>query len=235
MFVNAHMLRLGAAIIAGSAAMMAGAGRAGAQLTSLPLGWHEGGAHELYLMGTDAARRPGGNGFVVASIKSTVSNPHGAGSIQQSIRAEDYLGKRVRLTGWLKTGPHVADGIGSAHLWLRVDGDGTAISSDFMWARPVVMGTEWKEYTLVLDVPQNARGLTFGLCLDGAGQVWADDLTLDVVGLDVATTGRPGGMNGEKAATADSRREMTAAYRNASLKPMNMDFETHAVASAARW
>ncbi len=232
--LNTHTLRFGGTVAAATAALLLMASRAGAQLTSPPLGWHEAGAHELYAIGTDAARRPGSHGFVAASIKSKTTNPHGAGALQQSIRADDYLGKRVRLTGWLKTAPDNGDALGSAHLWVRVDGDGTAISSDFMWARPVVMGTDWKQYALVVDVPQNAKGLTFGLCLDGAGQVWADDLALDIVGTDVATTGRPGGMNGEKPATAESRREMSMAYRNAALKPVNMDFESHAVTSTMR-
>jgi hypothetical protein len=41
----------------------------------------------------------------------------------------------------------------------------------------------------VLDVPAESERLAFGVLLAGEGRVWLDDVRLDAVGLDVATTG----------------------------------------------
>ena len=49
------------------------------------------------------------------------------------------------------------------------------------------------EYEIVLDVPEQADQISFGLLLTGKGQVWMDDLKFEVVGKDVPTT--DGGLN----------------------------------------
>lgn len=41
---------------------------------------------------------------------------------------------------------------------------------------------------IVLDVPEEAQEVAFGLLLTGKGQVWMDDLNFEVVGKDVPTT-----------------------------------------------
>ena len=41
--------------------------------------------------------------------------------------------------------------------------------------------TDWSRHAVVLDVPEAAVRLAFGALLHGTGQVWADDLTLEVV------------------------------------------------------
>ncbi|MGI0014919.1 MAG: hypothetical protein ACREBU_15975 [Nitrososphaera sp.] len=47
---------------------------------------------------------------------------------------------------------------------------------------------DWKKYEIFLDVPQDSVGIAFGILLNGQGQVWIDDLNLEVVGEDVPTT-----------------------------------------------
>jgi len=49
--------------------------------------------------------------------------------------------------------------------------------------------TQWTKYSVVLDVPEDAAAIAFGLLMAGKGQVWVDDLAFDVAGPDVATTG----------------------------------------------
>ena len=41
--------------------------------------------------------------------------------------------------------------------------------------------TDWLRHAVVLDVPEAAVRLAFGALLHGTGQVWTDDLTLEVV------------------------------------------------------
>lgn len=42
---------------------------------------------------------------------------------------------------------------------------------------------------VVLDVPQDATGIFFGILLDAAGEVWLSDVKFEVVGTEVPTTG----------------------------------------------
>jgi hypothetical protein len=147
-------------------------------------GWRASGSHpQDYEMGTDAQVRRSGkaSGF----IKSKPSQQAGFGTWMQNIKADDYRGKRLRLSGFVKV-EKVEE---SAHLWMRVDGaQGELLSFDNMDNRPISGTTNWKRHDIVLDVPANAFMIAFGLLLAGKGQAWFDDLTLEEVGQDVAST-----------------------------------------------
>ena len=50
--------------------------------------------------------------------------------------------------------------------------------------------TGWQNYTVVLDVPQDATAIGLGILLAGTGAVWLNNVSVEVVGTDVATTGQ---------------------------------------------
>src|SRR5262249_34664433 len=113
-----------------------------------------------------------------AFLRSTRNATQSFRAITQLIRADAYRGKRLRLLGYAKT-CDVADWSG---LWMRIDGPGESfLAFDNMQTRPIMGTTDWKPYAVVLDVPQEALAVAFGAVLSGAGQVWADDLSLEVV------------------------------------------------------
>jgi hypothetical protein len=121
-------------------------------------------------------------------IKSKASaNGLGFASLSQYIIEYSYLGKRVRLSGYVKTDR----AIGSASLWMRVDGRTQMASIDNMRDRSIHGTTDWQRYDVVLDVPRDGIGIAFGALLQGTGEMWFDDLRLEVVGTDVPTTGSP--------------------------------------------
>ena len=111
------------------------------------------------------------------SIQAKVPKPSNSRSLTQIIKADSYRGKRVRLSGYLKT-REVSE---SSSLWLRIDGPTAAQGYDVMDRRPVTGTTEWTKYELTLDVPESAMRLAFGALLTGSGQIWVDDLTLEPV------------------------------------------------------
>ena len=117
----------------------------------------------------------GGQGAM--SLRSIVARPAGFRAVTQIVKADAFRGKRLRLTGYLKT-RDVAEFSG---LWLRVDGPNGMLGFDNMERRPVKGTTDWTRHEVVLDVPEPAVRLAFGSLLRGVGQVWLDDLTLDVV------------------------------------------------------
>jgi hypothetical protein len=206
----------------------------------VPTGWQAvtDGSGE-YTVTTDVARRDGGQGYAGATIKANAASPRGSAMLAQSVRADAYRGKRVRLTGYLKT---IGVNEGTAVLFMRVDGEGTVQTSDFMENRPLMLTTDWARQEIVLDVPRNAVGFTYGFMLGGSGQAWLDDVQLEVVGSDVATTGRPGGLYPVSNTKLDAReldkrrRDQEVAYRRAANAPVNLALhrgEPNAVVVAA--
>jgi hypothetical protein len=104
----------------------------------------------------------------------------------QASSAQQYLGKRVRLTGYLKS----KDVKSWAGLWLRVDQAGSKkpLAFDNMSNRAVKGTTDWKKYEIVLDVPAQASNIAYGALLHATGQIWFDNLSFEVVDTSVPTT-----------------------------------------------
>lgn len=225
-----------ASVLAIAAALVA-PGFARAQV---PAGWQAvtDGSGD-YTVSSDGSHRAGGQGFAGATIRANVESPRGSAMLAQSIRADQYRGKRIRLSGYLKT---IGVNEGTAVLFMRVDGDGVVQTSDYMQDRPLMLTTDWGKQELVLDVPRSAIGITYGFLLGGSGQAWLDEVELEVVGNDVAVTGRPGGLYPTPPAGLSAReretrrREQEVAYRRASDVPVNLamrrDGGTVIVASA---
>jgi len=146
-------------------------------------GWYLAGSNpESYEIGlvNDAERN--GN---VAFLKSKKA-VDGFGTIMQSFNPSNYLGKRVRLTGYIKS----KDVENWAGMWFRVDGpeEGKSLAFDNMQQRPIKGTTKWKKYEIVLDVPENSTSMAFGVLQAGPGEVWLDDLEFEVVDKSIPTT-----------------------------------------------
>jgi hypothetical protein len=177
-----------------------------------------------YTVRSDGSRRDGGQGFAGATIKANVESPRGSAMLAQSIRADAFRGKRVRLTGYLKT---IGVNEGTAVLFMRVDGEGVVQTSDFMQNRPLMLTTDWARQEIVLEVPRTAIGVTYGFLLGGSGQAWLDDVAIDVVGDNVPVTGQRGGLYPVPTTLSDReidrrRRDQEVAYRRAAEAPVNL-------------
>lgn len=98
----------------------------------------------------------------------------GFGTVMQQFQAKEWLGKRVKLSCFIQT----KDVQSSAGLWMRIDGkDGDTLQFDNMQNRPITGTTSWNHYSVVLDVPENAGAIYFGVLLQGVGEVWMDEFT----------------------------------------------------------
>lgn len=140
-------------------------------ISGLPLSWQRSGKADLYSMVVDLEIRHS------ASIKFNCGDDQFSwGSLGQPIAADDYRGKRVKLSGWLRT----LDA-GQASLWMRVAGERRQLAFDAMSGCSAGGTTQWKMYSVVLDVPNEAKNIFVGAVLVGKGQMWADDLTFEVV------------------------------------------------------
>ena len=94
-----------------------------------------------------------------------------SGTFMQTISARNYLGKRVKFSGSVKTKD--ARFVG---LWMRVDDSLTAVRFDNMRNRPISGTTDWKAYSVVLNVPENAVSISFGLLEVGTGEAWLSNV-----------------------------------------------------------
>lgn len=147
------------------------------------MGWFLAGSNpESYEIGLVKDSERNGN---VAFLKSKKS-VNGFGTIMQSFNPSDYLGKRVRLSGYIKS-KDVKDWTG---MWFRIDGPekGKSLAFDNMQERPIKGTTAWKRYEIVLDAPENSTSFSFGVLQSGPGEVWLDDLKFEVVDKSVPLT-----------------------------------------------
>ena len=155
---------------------------------NLPEGWAKGGTQpDKYEMGTDPGS--GHKGANAATIKSITRDLRGSGMLLQNVSADNYKGKRVRLTGNLRS----ADLDKWAGLWVRIDGKNTKqrLAFDDMADRPVKGTSDWVKCKIVLDVPATAANISYGAVLNGSGQIWFDNLKFDVVSNSMPTTDKP--------------------------------------------
>ncbi len=173
-------MKKGLAGVALLACLMMGAAHAAA-----PKGWFiNGPAMDSYAIGSQpSTRQPGSHSAFIRSIKDN----SGFGSLMQTIKADAYRGKRVRLTGFLSSKDAYKAG-----LWMRVDGpDRHILGFDNMDPRALHGDNDWKNYSIVLDVPTDATDIAFGFLLEKNGEVLAEDFKLETVGKDVPTTDLP--------------------------------------------
>lgn len=157
---------------------------------NLPKGWFKAGSQpEKYDMGTDIGS--GRNGKNAATIKSISNEIDGFGTLMQQSMPDEYLGKRVRMSGYMKS-VNVDQWAG---FWFRVDQSksSTPLSFDNMEDRAIKGTTGWKKYDIVLDVPENASNIAYGALIAGTGQVWFDDIKFEIVDKSVPTTGHMSG------------------------------------------
>src|ERR1044071_5428324 len=139
----------------------------------LPTGWFKAGSEpKSYDMGID--KGAGRDGKNAATIKSTSKKISGFGTLMQQSLPDKYLGKRVRMSGYMKS----KDVNSWAGFWFRVDQANSqeSLSFDNMQSRAIKGTTDWKKYEIVLDVPTKASNLAYGALVDGTGQIWFCDL-----------------------------------------------------------
>ena len=107
------------------------------------------------------------------------------GTYMDTISAAAYRGKRVRLRGVVET----ANVTGWTGLWLRVDdANAKMLAFDNMGKRRLVGTLAPAAQSVVLDVPNEAEHLAFGVLVSGSGEVWTSEVVIEIVAEDVPTT-----------------------------------------------
>lgn len=143
-----------------------------------------GSQPQNYEMGVDRSIVHQGNasGYLKALI---AEDPGQFGTMMQQFKAENFVGRRMRFTGFVRTSG-VQEYCG---LWMRVDNNAQDILQfDNMNNRKIIGDTGWNHYAIVLDVPDNSATISIGVLLMGKGHVWVDSFKFEEVDLSVPTT-----------------------------------------------
>jgi eukaryotic-like serine/threonine-protein kinase len=115
----------------------------------------------------------------IAYIRSRKPRTKGLAELLQSVDAESYLAKRIRLSSMLKS----KDVELAANVFARITGKKTENLFSGK-SEPSLKGTrDWNRHTIVFDVPADSAEIVIGLMLQGGGSVWADKFSFEVVDL----------------------------------------------------
>ncbi len=144
------------------------------------------------------------DGKNAASIKSVDKIIEGYGTLMQSANADKFIGKRIRLSGYIKS-QNVSE---KAGFWLRIGqaNSQSFLAFDSMMDRAVTGTTDWKKYEIVLDVPEGLANFLWRIASRNR-QIWFDKLNFEIVDTNVPTTGK----KADRVKVKD--------------EPMNLDFE----------
>ncbi|MCI0396667.1 MAG: hypothetical protein L0332_00100 [Chloroflexi bacterium] len=148
---------------------------------STPLtGWFVSGDTKQYEADTDESS---GYGDSLSAFLRSREPAAGAATLVQMLSAARYRGQRVSLTLVLRT----AGVTGQAAPWLRIDGIKPYYILGLASPAGLSGDADWTMIELILDVPEEAYVITFGVYLEGSGQVWVDEVHLGAVGDEAPT------------------------------------------------
>jgi hypothetical protein len=149
-------------------------------------------------------------------------------TLRQSLSPDSLRGHRVRFSGYVRS--NLSAGI--AGLWMRVDGAGLSerLAFDNMSTRPIKGVTPWTRYEIVLDVPSESSTIILGVLMVGQGDVWLDDVVVEVVGREVPSTNMLAAVaddhvHSDAELTEPAKERIRAARRAAPLRLRNLNFE----------
>ena len=128
------------------------------------------------------ARDPQGHGGSSSAVIRSTSPGARSAKLMQHFLAENYRGRRLCFSGWIKC----EDVTASCSLWMQID-ENTRL---LIFARsPALVGTnDWAQRRVVLDVDEEATLISIGVAITGSGTAWISDFALDIVGSDVPTS-----------------------------------------------
>lgn len=142
-------------------------------------GWFKAGSKaKSYEIGLNSSESK--TGKKCAFIKSIDEEINGFGALMQKCDAKLYLGKRIKMTGFVKA----EDVQNWSGMWLRVDSKfgGKSLSFDNMKDRPIKGSSDWVKCEITLNVPNESSTLNYGVLLNGKGIVYFDRVSFEVLG-----------------------------------------------------
>jgi hypothetical protein len=187
----------------------------GAQTGPIPE-WFLSGMNRTQF-GVKLDREVSHGGSASARIECFAKRCETFGTLMQTIKADAYVGQRIRLSAWVK-----AVDAGQPRIWMRVDGDeGDTLAIDNMDGRAKSGSFDWRQMQIVLNVGKNAALINYGVILESRGMAWIDDVTIEAVDRTVKATGMSHVTGSGQGNAAAIRKR----WERSADRPMNLDFE----------
>lgn len=156
-----------------------------AQQDNDPTGWRlaGGGRGEIRQRGDATVLREGRPTLRLAAV---ADSSEGYGTWMNVLFASPYVGKRVRISVYTRT----AGATRRADVWARVQARESPADGPGLVGKSVALpaASDWRRTEIVFDVPRDAAWVHYGVGLAGAGQLWMDRATIEVVSRDVPLT-----------------------------------------------
>jgi len=138
--------------------------------TGLPDGWNRWGSLS-YACKLDSVEKHSGKYSIRIESRSKEIATEGFGCPFFAIPAK-YAGKTVTVKAFMKL-EDVEIPIG---LLLRIDDNkGNIVAFDNMQQREITGTCDWREYSVTVDLPPNAKTIYIGAIHSGKGKLWVDD------------------------------------------------------------
>ena len=146
--------------------------------SSSPIGFYTGG--NGYQVKLDKRFSQSGKQSLLMRYAPPPPIANGGATAIAEFPADIAIGKRVRLSGYIKT-REVSQGW--AGLWLRIDGpSGAMLAFDNMEDRGATGTTDWERYEVELPVPAGAKRIVYGALFPANGTGWFDSLKVEIDG-----------------------------------------------------
>ena len=110
-------------------------------------------------------------------------------SISQSLSSKDFWGKRIRVSAVLKGDSLNNKAVLFIHVLSRKDGKEEYLRQADDPIAGITGTTNWKQCSVVADVPENAHRFLYGLYIEGEGQAWIDDVNIEIVDKEIPEKG----------------------------------------------
>ncbi len=144
-----------------------------------------GNMPKLYSVAPDNENNYNGANSIMIKNKSEILETGAFCTVLQQFKARNYIGKRVRFSGYVKS-QEVKEWGG---LWMRINSTtANILRIDNMQNRPIKGDTDWTKYSVVLDIPENSSIINIGVLLNGSGRMWLAGVVFEEVDKSVNTT-----------------------------------------------
>jgi hypothetical protein len=128
------------------------------------------------------------SGTASALLQTISDDPGSHCGIGQVSAVGQFRGQRVAFSAYLAT----QNVTGSGSLWFRADdGSGAVVAFQNTFRRGLSGTSPWTAEILVIDVPETADSIFYGVSLSGSGMLWVDSADFNIVDKIVAVTGPP--------------------------------------------
>lgn len=126
-----------------------------------------------------------GNGESIVRIQLVNHSSESFGLMGQAIKPDKFRGKRVLFSGNIES----SSSTGKGYFYIYTASPGFTGGYDYMENRFITGNQKRSRQQVVVDVPEDCVGITFGFIAKGSGKFWVDGFRFGSVSTETPITG----------------------------------------------